>query len=149
MRTRREIAYALLRVTMGLMFLFFGIGKFTAGIGNFAAGLQQNFAGKLPSVLLTPFAYILPFAEVAIGLLLLLGLLNVFGLILGGILMIALTFGMVLQGQAATVANNVLYSVVFFLLLWFADYNRFSLDRLLGIKMWTDTAPGVSPIEGR
>lgn len=149
MRTRREIAYALLRITMGLMFLFFGIGKFTVGIGNFAAGLQQNFAGKLPPVLITPFAYILPFAEVAIGLLLLLGLLNVLGLILGGILMIALTFGVVVQGQAATVANNVFYAVVFFLLLWFAEYNRFSLDRLLGIKMLTDTAPVRDPLEGR
>lgn len=149
MRTRREIAYALLRVTMGLMFLVFGIEKITTGIGNFAAGLQQNFAGKLPSFLLTPFAYILPFAEVAIGLLLLLGLLNVLGLILGGILMIALTFGMVLQGQAPTVANNVFYAVVFFLLLWLAEYNRFSLDRLLGIKMWMDTAPVREPLEGR
>ncbi|HJQ69937.1 MAG TPA: MauE/DoxX family redox-associated membrane protein [Blastocatellia bacterium] len=149
MRTRREIAYALLRVTVGLMFLFFGIGKFTAGIGNFAANLQQNFAGKLPSFLLTPFAYALPFAEVVIGLLLLLGLLSVFGMMLGGVLMIALTFGMVLQGQAATVANNVFYAVVFFLLLWLAEYNRFSLDRLLGIKMWTETAPAASPLEGR
>ena len=149
MRTRREIAYALLRVTMGLMFLFFGIGKFTAGIGNFAAGLQQNFAGKLPSFLLVPFSYVLPFTEVAIGLLLLLGLLNVFGLILGALLMIALTFGMVLQGQPATVANNVLYGVVLFLLLWFADCNGYSLDRLLGIKMWTDTAPASDRLEGR
>lgn len=149
MRTRREIAYALLRVTLGIMFLFFGIGKFTIGIGNFASGMQQNFAGKLPSFLLVPFTYILPFAEVAIGLLLLLGLLNVFGLILAGLLMVALVFGMVLQGQAPTVANNVFYGVVIFILLWFAEYNRFSLDRLLGIKMWTDTAPGRDSLEGK
>lgn len=141
MQTRKEIAYALLRVTLGLMFLFFGIGKFTAGIGNFAAGMQQNFAGKLPSILLVPFTYILPFAEVAIGLMLLLGFLNIVGLILAAVLMIALVFGMVLQGQAPTVANNVLYALIIFLLLWFADYNRFSLDRLLGIKWLTALAP--------
>jgi thiosulfate dehydrogenase [quinone] large subunit len=149
MHTRREIAYALLRMTLGIMFLFFGIGKFTMGIGNFASGMQQNFAGKLPSFLLGPFAYILPFAEVTIGLLLLLGLLNVFGLILAGLLMIALVFGMVLQGQAPIVANNVFYGVVIFILLWSAEYNRFSLDRLLGIKMWTDTAPGRDSLEGK
>ena len=141
MQTRREIAYALLRVTLGVMFLFFGIGKFTAGIGNVAAGMQQNFAGKLPSVLLVPFTYILPFAEVAIGLMLLLGFLNVVGLILAALLMIALVFGMVLQGQAPTVANNTLYALIIFILLWFADYNRFSLDRLLGIKWLTALAP--------
>jgi thiosulfate dehydrogenase (quinone) large subunit len=141
MQTRREIAYALLRVTLGVMFLFFGIGKFTAGISNVAAGMQQSFAGKLPSVLLVPFTYILPFAEVAIGLMLLLGFLNVVGLILAAVLMIALVFGMVLQGEAPTVANNVLYALLIFILLWFADYNRFSLDRLLGIKWLTALAP--------
>jgi thiosulfate dehydrogenase [quinone] large subunit len=149
MRTRREIAYALLRVTFGIIFLFAGIGKFTMGIGNYASGMQQDFAGKLPSFLLVPFIYILPYAEVAIGLLLLLGLLNVFGLILAGLLMIALVFGMLLQGQASIVANNVFYGVVIFILLWFAEYNRFSLDRLLGIKMWTDTAPGRDSLEGK
>ena len=141
MQTRKEIAYALLRVTMGVMFLFFGIGKFMAGIGNFAAGMQQNFAGKLPSFLLVPFSYLLPFAEVAIGLLLVLGLLSVIALILAALLMMALTFGMVLQGQPATVANNTLYALIVFILLWLADYNRFSLDRLLGIKWLTALAP--------
>jgi thiosulfate dehydrogenase [quinone] large subunit len=141
MQTRREIAYALLRVTLGVMFLFFGIGKFTAGIGNFAASMQQSFAGKLPSVLLVPFSYLLPFAEMAIGVLLILGMLTVAGLILAALLMMALTFGMVLQGQAATVANNILYALALFILLWFADNNRFSLDRLLGIKWLTAFEP--------
>jgi len=31
----REAAYALLRVTLGVVLLFFGIGKFMAGLGNF------------------------------------------------------------------------------------------------------------------
>ena len=31
----RETAYALLRVTMGVIFLFYGIGKFISGLGNF------------------------------------------------------------------------------------------------------------------
>ena len=141
MQTRKEIAYALLRVTMGVLFLFFGIGKFTMGVGNFAASMEQSFAGKLPSFLLVPFSYLLPFAEVAIGLLLVLGLLTVAGLMLAALLMIALTFGVVLQGQAATVANNTLYALIIFILLWFADFNRFSLDRLLGIKWMTALAP--------
>lgn len=34
----REIAYALLRVTVGMMFLFFGVGKLLGGIGGFASG---------------------------------------------------------------------------------------------------------------
>jgi hypothetical protein len=31
----RESAYALLRVTFGVIFLFYGVGKFMGGIGNF------------------------------------------------------------------------------------------------------------------
>jgi hypothetical protein len=49
---------------MGVIFLFYGVGKFMVGIGVFAAGTNQHFAGKLPSVLVLPFLYILPFGEV-------------------------------------------------------------------------------------
>jgi uncharacterized membrane protein YphA (DoxX/SURF4 family) len=52
----REAAYASLRVTLGFVFLTTGIVKFVSGIGNFAAALQQQFAGKLPMVIVTPFA---------------------------------------------------------------------------------------------
>src|SRR6266436_1700865 len=70
----REIAYALLRLTLGIVFLFAGIGKFRGGLGNFAGGMLQQFSGKLPAVLVEPFAYTLPFAETTLGALILLGL---------------------------------------------------------------------------
>jgi uncharacterized membrane protein YphA (DoxX/SURF4 family) len=88
----REAAYALLRVTLGLVFLTTGIVKFVSGIGNFAAALQQQFAGKLPMVIVTPFAYGLPFVEVTVGALLILGLFNVSALVIAGLLLMALTF---------------------------------------------------------
>lgn len=84
MNNPREVAYALLRVTVGVMFLFFGIGKFVGGVGNFAAGMAQHFAGKLPSALVLPFSYALPFAEVTLGALILLGLFNAFAFGLSG-----------------------------------------------------------------
>jgi thiosulfate dehydrogenase [quinone] large subunit len=126
----REIAYALLRITVGVMFLFFGVGKFLGGVGNFAGGMAQHFAGKLPSALVTPFAYTLPFAEVILGALILLGLFNVLALSLSGLLLVALTFGTVMLGDPPTVAHNVQYALVNFALLFFADYNGYSLDRL-------------------
>jgi thiosulfate dehydrogenase (quinone) large subunit len=126
----REIAYALLRITVGVMFLFFGIGKFMGGVGNFAGGMAQHFAGKLPSALVLPFSYVLPFAEVTLGALILLGLFNVLALSLSGLLLVALTFGTVMLGDAPTVAHNVQYALVNFVLLSFADYNGYSVDRL-------------------
>jgi thiosulfate dehydrogenase [quinone] large subunit len=130
MSTHREIAYALLRVTLGMIFLFFGIGKFMGGIGGFAAGMEQQFAGKLPSALVLPFAYALPFMEVTFGTLILLGLFNSIALAASGLLLLALTFGTVMLGDAPTVAHNLLYALVNFVLLWLADYNGYSIDRL-------------------
>ena len=130
MHNHREIAYALLRITVGVIFLFFGIGKFMGGVGNFAGGMVQHFAGKLPSALVLPFSYVLPFAEVILGALILLGLFNVFALSLSGLLLVALTFGTVMLGDAPTVAHNVQYALVNFVLLYFADYNGYSVDRL-------------------
>ena len=126
----REAAYALLRVTLGVIFLFFGIGKFVGGVGGFADGMTQRFAGKLPSALVLPFAYTLPFAEVLVGALLLLGLFTSVALVLSGLLLVALTFGTVMLGDAPTVAHNLQYALVNFVLLYLADYNGYSVDRL-------------------
>jgi thiosulfate dehydrogenase (quinone) large subunit len=92
----REAAYALLRVTLGVVLLFFGIGKFMAGISNFVGGMNQRFAGKLPAIMVMPFASAIPFCEVIAGLLILFGLFTRLGLVLFGLLIIGLTFGTVI-----------------------------------------------------
>lgn len=138
MNKHREAAYALLRVTLGVIFLFFGIGKFMGGIGLFADGMNQRFAGKLPSMLVLAFGYTLPFAEVLIGALLLLGLFTRIALVLSGLLLLALTFGTVMLGDAPTVAHNLQYALVNFILLYLADYNGYSIDRLRRGKPSTD-----------
>jgi thiosulfate dehydrogenase [quinone] large subunit len=130
----REIAYALLRVTTGVIFLFFGVGKFMIGISNFVGGMNQNFSGKLPAFMVMPFAYLIPFAEVISGTLILFGLFTRAGLFISGLLLIGLTFGLVMLGQAPNVAHNLQYALVNFVLLWFVDLNRYSIDSLLSRK---------------
>ncbi len=126
----REIAYALLRVTVGIMFLFFGVGKLLGGVGGFTGGMLERFADSfLPSSLVELFAYALPFAEVAIGALLVLGLFNVATLTFAGLLMLALTFGAVVLADPPTVAQNVTFALVIFVLLWSAEHNAYSLGR--------------------
>jgi len=129
--TQREIGYALLRLTFGVVFLFSGIGKFRGGIGNFAGNMLQQFSGKLPAVLVQPFAYMLPFAETIIGALIVLGLFTTAALSLSGLLLAALTFGTVMLGEFPTVAHNVQYGLVNFVLLWAFAYNRYSLDQAI------------------
>src|SRR6266576_5253673 len=131
---QRETAYGLLRATMGVIFLFYGIGKFMGGISNFVGGMNQQFSGKLPAVMVMPFAYFIPFAETISGALILLGLFTRAGLTLSGVLLVGLTFGVVILGQAPTVAHNLQYVLLNFLLLWFLEFNRFSLDALFRRK---------------
>ena len=130
MNNHREIAYALLRVTLGVVFLFNGVGKFMGGLGNFVGGMNQRFAGKLPAALVMPFAYALPFIEVLCGTLLLLGLFSAAALVLSGLLLVALTFGTVMLNDFPTVAHNTQYALVNFVLLWFVEHNGYSVDRL-------------------
>jgi thiosulfate dehydrogenase (quinone) large subunit len=130
----REVGYALMRIAYGVIFLFFGIGKFMGGLSNFVGGMNQQFSGKLPAFMVMPFAYFIPFAETISGALIVLGLFTRAGLTLSSVLLIGLTFGVVMLGQAPTVAHNLQYVLVNFVLLWFVDLNRFSLDRLIGRK---------------
>lgn len=126
----REVAYALMRIAYGVIYLFYGVGKFMGGIRNFVGGMNQQFSGKLPAFMVMPFAYFIPFAETISGALIIIGLLTRVGLTLSGLLLIGLTFGVVILGQASLVAHNLQYILVNFALLWFVEMNRYSLDSL-------------------
>src|SRR5437899_3723294 len=127
----RAIAYTLMRVAYGVIFLFYGIGKFRGGLGNFVGGMNQQFSGKLPAAMVMPFAYFIPFAETISGALIVLGLFTRVGLTLSGVLLIGLTFGLVILGQAPTVAHNLQYVLLNFVLLWVIDFNSISIDSLI------------------
>lgn len=128
----KSAAYALMRATFGTVFLFFGVTKFTSGFSTFAGGMQQRFAGKLPVLIVAPFGYSLPFLEVLLGTLILLGLFNSISLFCSGVLLIVLTFGMVILGDTPTVANNLIYVLINFVLLYLSDRNLYSIDGLRG-----------------
>lgn len=131
---QRDIGYALTRITYGVIFLFYGIGKFMAGVSNFVGGMNQQFSGKLPAFMVMPFAYVIPFCETISGTFILFGLFTRVGLTLSGLLLIGLTFGLVMLGQADKVAHNLIYVLANFALLWFLDLNRISLDGLFTKK---------------
>ena len=128
----REIAYALLRIIYGVIFVTTGTSKFLAGVGNFVGAMNQRFAGKLPAALVMPFAFAIPFAEVISGALILLGLFTRVGLTITGLLLIGLTFGVMWLGDSQTAAHNLQYALINFVLLWFVDMNSYSLDSVFG-----------------
>ena len=127
----RTLAYALARITYGIVFLFYGIGKFRGGLSDFVGSMNQQFSGKLPAAMVMPFAYFIPFAETISGALIVLGLFTRAGLSLSGVLLIGLTFGLVILGQAQLVAHNLQYVLLNFVLLWVVDFNSISIDALI------------------
>jgi thiosulfate dehydrogenase [quinone] large subunit len=125
----RSIGYALLRVTLGLVFLGWGVDKFVYGFLQMAQGIQAEFAKTwLPAGGAYAFAVVLPFLEVTAGALLVAGLYTTFAGALAALLMIMLTTGKVIEGNSETVALNLVYAVAIFLLLHHLADNELSLD---------------------
>lgn len=127
----------LLRAGLGVLFLFFGLNKFLGEGGVLAAidGLSAPFRDTyLPMFLVHPFAHAIPFAEVVLGPLLIVGLVTRAALLGSGVFMIVLTAGAAVLGRPDTVANNMLYVLMIVAALWFAAQdNRYSLDKLFRI----------------
>src|SRR5579859_7335951 len=95
MNNPRWLAYAILRVTLGGVFLFYGVGKFVVGLAATAQWFQDGFAKTwLPPASVYAFSLALPFFEVTIGVLLILGLFTRYAAAVAGLLIMALTIGL-------------------------------------------------------
>jgi thiosulfate dehydrogenase [quinone] large subunit len=126
----------LMRLSLGTLFLFAGLGKMMApgGIGGVVQKIQEGFTNTwLPAFLVAPYAYALPFVEVAVGAALLLGLFTRWSFFFSGLLLVSLAFGMMLQQQHAVVSNNLTYVLMAAAGTWFsAKDNPLSVDRVVG-----------------
>ena len=125
----RHLGYALLRISVGFVIFFWGLRKFIGGYSQFVTGIENQFANSwLPGFAVQIFAYVLPFAEVILGALLILGLFTLYAAALEAIFVMALSTGMQVSGDSATVANNLVYTLILCALVFLVDYNAFSLD---------------------
>lgn len=86
----------------------------------------------LPKIVVVPFSYFLPIAELTIGLLLFTGLFTKPALLLGGIMMLALLFGTSMIENWEAIPSQLLHLIFCAILLQFIDSNIWSLDSLLG-----------------
>ena len=85
----------------------------------------------LPHSFTYAFSYAIPFVEAILGLTLILGVFTRASLVGGAVFMMALTIGVTSSQQWDIASQQLLYSVVFFLLLFFLDENTLSLDKAL------------------
>jgi thiosulfate dehydrogenase [quinone] large subunit len=124
----RALARALLRISTGLNLLMHGLVRLPI-LGQFADGMARDFSATiLPAVLVHPFALFLPFAELTIGVLLVIGLWQRAVLTAGTLLMMALLLGTALQQHWDTLTQQMLYVFIYTALLATRSWDRWSLD---------------------
>jgi uncharacterized membrane protein YphA (DoxX/SURF4 family) len=139
----RSLIALILRVGLGLAFLMFGLQKFEAKRqGRYPALITQSFQGtvlgqRMPGGVRL-FADVLPYAEVALGGLLIAGLLTTVTATLAGLLLLHLLFGLLVQGDPAKVNPLLIYLLVDAGILWLSPVtsNYLSLDGLLVGWFW-------------
>ncbi len=133
-------AVVLLRLFLGLLFLNAGLGKFIAKTDqgpqlSFEAykavsnGIYQKFQAEtfLPSILLAPYTYVLPWAELLLGLAVLVGFRTKASLALMGLMCISLAFGQMLIGGHETVFQISVYVLLVAMALAFVKHNALAI----------------------
>lgn len=128
----KEFAYALLRLAMGVNMFVHGLVRFPKldEFSNWMVGYFQDTF--LPEILVTILAYSIPFVEFIVGLLLILGLFTRQALLVGALLMVVLIFGSCLKENWEWAAFQMIYAIFFFMLSYFIELNKISLDKLRG-----------------
>lgn len=124
----QRLAYVLLRLTLPINILLHGVVRLPA-LGALAEGTVQQFADTpLPAVAVRLFGLVLPFLETVIGLLLIVGLWTRWALVAGALLIAALVFGTALRSDWETLSIQMLYAIIYYLLLAGRTSDYFALD---------------------
>ncbi|MNR32826.1 hypothetical protein D3C85_1504490 [compost metagenome] len=123
-----------LLLRLGIAISMFGHGLIRLPkLNTFSQWMVSSFEKSiLPKVLVIPFSYALPIAELVIGLLLLSGLFTKPALLLGSIVMLALLFGTVMIENWEAIPSQLLHLLFCAILLQFIESNTWALDSLFG-----------------
>jgi thiosulfate dehydrogenase (quinone) large subunit len=131
--TKDEIAYFLLRVTLGANLFLHGFSRLIGNHATFAAYMEsQMHNALLPGFLVHLVTVVLPWCEGTIGLLMILGLWTSVALIAGSLLMLAPQIGSCLAQNWDVAGGQLIYVLLFFILLTYCERNRWSIDRYSG-----------------
>jgi thiosulfate dehydrogenase [quinone] large subunit len=128
-----SLAYGILRFAFGINIFGHGFIRVMTGTDKFVVWMLKEMQGTMmPEFMVRPFGYLVPWAETTLGLLLILGLFTRTSLVLGGLLIAALTFGTALRQDWGVAGLQVTYSLVYFVLLFLREKNnQWSLDAWL------------------
>lgn len=117
----KTLAIHLFRLSLGINFFFHGLVRMP-NLEKFVIGMQNTFKDTLlPEVLVTPLAYIIPFAELTIGIFLLLNKFTRETIIATFTLMNILVIGSSFAQKWDLVGLQATYIGFLFLLLYFTN----------------------------
>lgn len=142
----RRWSYALLRLLLGVDLFGHGFIRILHGTAAFAAGIVAQMANTpLPPALVHPFALAIPWIELVLGTLLILGLFTRTALTLSMLFMIALMVGITLRQDWPTAGLQLIYGLVLFVLLFLRRPYQTSWPRLFGIDSSGSAVPDAQP----
>ena len=142
----KRIGYLILRAFLAQFWalqFFFKIHDEESGIialrnlGIWAHHMAGTFAKTpLPQWMVLPYANVIPWVELAMGLLFLVGLKQRAALVAGCLLIISLDVGLMLQGKHEDVGRNLLFLFAMLLALQWERFGRvWSLDAALQTRI--------------
>lgn len=121
---KENVAYTLARLPIGLSFLGHGLVRLPK-LNQFVNGMQKGFeATYLPTEIVKPFAFVLPFLELLLGMAILIGFKLKKTTILGVLLVCLLIFGSSFQENWSTIAIQMFYGIYLATLYLFSNYNK-------------------------
>jgi len=132
-RSDGSLAYGLFRFTFGLNIMMRGVVRIALGLPAFQAYMLTQFKDVpvMPTAFLIPFATVLPFVETLIGLCILLGFQTRVALVLGALMIAALTFGTMLRQDFTIAWLQLDYAIAFFILIALRSWNLISVDGMM------------------
>lgn len=123
--------FLLLRLGIGISMFGHGMIRLTK-LNAFSDWMVGSFAKSvLPAMLIRPFSLVLPFAELGIGLLLLVGLFTETAVFSGAVLMLVLIFGTTMVENWEALPSQLIHLAYFGLLLQFIASNTWAIDKIL------------------
>lgn len=131
--TDRALGVLLLRMILGLNIALHGITRvFIGSLDTFVGNTVKQFEKTiLPVWQVQAFATVIPFAEIVIGVMLLLGLKTRWTLIAGMFLMAGLVFGTAMRSDWSLLELQMFYVLLYFALFLCQRWDVYSVKRLM------------------
>jgi thiosulfate dehydrogenase [quinone] large subunit len=125
----------LLRLTLGVNIFLHGFSRLIGDHAAFAAYVdKQTHNAPLPQFLVHFVVVVLPWCEGTVGLLMILGLWTSCALIAGSLLILTLQIGICLAQNWDVAGVQLIYVLLYFILLTYCERNRWSIDRYWAVR---------------